>query len=108
MDRLIDHAHLSAQTFGDQGLARELLALFEDQCRRLVPGIVAGGLGRAERADLAHTLKGSALGVGAQRIAGLAAAIENDLRAGRDAGADTLSDLAGAVDETLAEIAALS
>ncbi|MCJ2033728.1 Hpt domain-containing protein [Methylobacterium sp. J-068] len=99
---LIDHEHLARQTFGDAELARDLLGLFAEQCRRLVPGILDPGLSAAERADLAHTLKGSALGVGAERIARLSASIEDALRAGApataacrlsDAVADTLSVL---------------
>ncbi len=56
---LIDRAHLTAQTFGDADLAREVLGLFVDQCRRLTPMIGATTLLAAERADLAHTLKGA-------------------------------------------------
>lgn len=103
---LIDHDHLSRQTFGDADLARELLGLFAEQCRRLVPGIADGALPAAERADLAHTLKGSALGIGAARVADLAASIEDALRQGGEPAA-ALTDLRAAQAATLAEIAVL-
>lgn len=100
---LIDHAHLTRQTFGDAELARELLGLFAEQCRRLVPGIADDALPDAERADLAHTLKGSAMGIGAVRIADLCGMIEGALRRGEPTG-QALPDLRAAQAATLAEI----
>ena len=41
--RLLDLTHLARQTFGDRALEREVLALFEQQCVRLLPLIVAAG-----------------------------------------------------------------
>src|SRR3712207_7886108 len=35
--RILDLAHLSRQTFADRALEREVLALFEQQCVRLLP-----------------------------------------------------------------------
>ena len=99
----IDHEHLARQTFGDAAFARELLDLFAGQCRRLLPGIADRAVPAAERADLAHTLKGSALGVGAGRVADLSAAIEDGLRSG-GADADTEA-LTRAVGDTLAALA---
>ena len=87
----IDHDHLARQTFGDAELARDLLALFAGQCRRLLPGIRDAALPPAERADLAHTLQGSALGVGAGSVAAASAAVEDTLRAGREPGTDALA-----------------
>ncbi|KMO09959.1 Hpt domain-containing protein [Methylobacterium platani] len=99
----LDRAHLAQQTFGDDELAREVLALFAGQCDRLVPGIADPGLDGAARADLAHTLKGSALGVGALRVAALADRIETALRAGDAASLPALeAALALAARETLA------
>ena len=100
---LIDREHLTAQTFGDADLAREVLGLFVEQCRRLTPALAAADRPAAERADLAHTLKGAALGVGAARVAAASAAVEARLRAG-DATPD-LPDLEAAVAATLAVIA---
>ncbi|AWN47810.1 phosphorelay protein [Methylobacterium terrae] len=103
METLLDRAHLAQQTFGDDDLAREVLALFSGQCDRLLPGIADPDRDGAGRADLAHTLKGSALGVGAMRVAALAGRLESALRAG-DAPAirDLAPALARAVRETLA------
>lgn len=96
---LIDRAYLDRQTFGDAELAQELLGLFAGQCHSLLPRILALDIPAPERADLAHTLKGSALGVGAERIASLADRIEDALRTGTGSGAE--DDLARAVAETL-------
>lgn len=103
MEPLLDRAHLGRQTFGDEDLAREVLALFAGQCERLAPGIADPGLDRTRRADLAHTLKGSALGVGAMRVATLAGRTETALRDGDDAALRSLdAELERAVRETLA------
>ncbi|MGU3359847.1 Hpt domain-containing protein [Methylobacterium sp. M6A4_1b] len=98
---LLDAEHLARQTFGDVELAAELMGLFAAQCLRLLPGIVDAGGPIAERADLAHTLKGSALGVGAVRIALSSGAVEDALRTGAAASCD---ELAAAVRETLAAL----
>ena len=107
MTPLIDHAYLSGQTFGDVDLARELLGLFAGQCRRLMPGIADADLDPDRRADLAHTLKGSALGIGSAPVADLAASIEDRLREGREVPVETVARLDEAVTATLAEIDAL-
>ncbi|KQO41108.1 Hpt domain-containing protein [Methylobacterium sp. Leaf85] len=103
MTSLIDRAYLAEQTFGDVDLALELLVLFSGQCRRLLPGITDPRLDDHHRADLAHTLKGSALGVGAARVAELSAAIEDGLRRG-GVPAPAYGALADAVEATLSEI----
>jgi HPt (histidine-containing phosphotransfer) domain-containing protein len=77
--RVLDLVHLARQTFGDRDLEREVLALFEAQCRRLLP-ILAGAVAR-ERGDAAHTLKGAARAVGAWRLAALADEFEMALAA---------------------------
>jgi HPt (histidine-containing phosphotransfer) domain-containing protein len=99
----IDRAELDAQTFGDAELADEVLALFAGQCRSILPRLTDPSLPAAQRADLAHTLKGSASGVGATRVRACADAAETRLRAG--AGAVALDDLVQAVAAALAEIA---
>ncbi|GEP00698.1 Hpt domain-containing protein [Methylobacterium haplocladii] len=104
-ETLIDRAHLEAQTGGDDDFANELLGLFSEQCRRLMPGLENVSLSATERADLAHTLKGSALGVGTTRIASRASEAEDALRAGSPAVPDLVQALALAVDETLAVLA---
>lgn len=73
--RAIDLVHLSRQTCGDRDLEREVLALFRDQCARLLKVIAAeGGAERGRTA--AHTLKGAARGVGAFAVADCAEVVE--------------------------------
>lgn len=100
---LIDHAQLAEQTGGDADLAREVLALFRQQCDRLLPGISDGNLSARQRADLAHTLKGSALGVGGGPLAACAARIENALRASGSCPDAEIFELARLIAATLAE-----
>jgi HPt (histidine-containing phosphotransfer) domain-containing protein len=103
METLLDRAHLDRQTFGDAELAREVLALFAGQCDRLMPGLADPDRTPEARAELAHTLKGSALGVGAARVAALAGALEAALRAGDGATACALEPaLVQAMRDTLA------
>jgi len=75
--RVLDLVHLARQTFGDRDLEREVLALFEAQCRRLLP--VLAGAGERERGDAAHTLKGAARAVGAWRLAAVVDEFETAL-----------------------------
>ncbi|MCJ2061337.1 Hpt domain-containing protein [Methylobacterium sp. J-088] len=107
MDAAIDRAALDAQTGGDADLAREVLALFAGQCRSILPRLADPDLSRPERADLAHTLKGSAAGVGATRVHALADAAETRLRGEglRGEGYGGVDDLADAVDAALRAIA---
>lgn len=100
----IDRAHLAAQTGGDEALAAEILGLFAAQCRRLLPGIADRSLAFPDRADLAHTLKGSAAGIGAGRVQDLAGRVEAALRDAAEPGAEiaALEEQAAAA---LAEIA---
>ncbi len=100
----IDRRHLDEQCAGDAALAAELLDLFAGQCRRILPALADAGLDTHARADHAHTLKGSAAGVGAERIRGLCARIEDALRQGV-APADDLRALEAAAAEALDEIA---
>src|SRR5471030_757995 len=63
----IDRGHLSRITFGDRSLEREVLQLFDRQAVMLIERIRAGN--PASIASLAHTLKGSAAGIGASFLA---------------------------------------
>ncbi len=93
-DRPIDLVHLARTTLGDRSLEREVLQLF-DRMRAATPGGTV---------VLAHTLKGSALGIGAWRVARAAEAVE--LAEGA-AAAPALEALAAATDEARALIADL-
>ncbi|WP_424361644.1 Hpt domain-containing protein [Methylocystis parvus] len=82
---ILDLVHLSRQTFGDHALEMELLSLFDRQAEHFSARLSgddahAGG----SRADLAHTLKGSARAVGAFALGDAAEAYEGALRVGRD------------------------
>lgn len=99
----IDRAELDAQTGGDAELANEVLALFAGQCRSILPRLTDASLPAGQRADLAHTLKGSASGVGATQVRACADAAEAQLRAG--AAPVALDALVQAVAAALAEIA---
>ena len=65
LERPIDLVHLSRMTLGDRGLEREVLALFDRQATVLVSRMRSASPGSVT--TVAHTLKGSARGVGAWR-----------------------------------------
>jgi HPt (histidine-containing phosphotransfer) domain-containing protein len=98
----IDLPHLERMTLGERSLQREVLALFERQAELLLPRLRCGD--RAAVAMLAHTLKGSARGIGAWRVAAAAEAVEQAAETERLAAIDAL---AAAVAEIKAEIAGL-
>ena len=64
----IDFAHLESYVGGDQAIVREVLALFSDQARTVLPQLDPQGPAEAWR-NTAHSLKGSALGIGAEALA---------------------------------------
>lgn len=68
----IDREHLARMTFGEHGLQCELLALFDRQAATLLARLREG----APAAALAHTLKGSATGIGAWDVARAARLLE--------------------------------
>ena len=89
--RAIDLVHLSRQTFGERDLEAELLRLFDRQSRQIVDRLTEGPVTEARwRADLAHTLKGSARALVAEMMDKDGTAIV--LHAGPD---DYLTDPAG-------------
>jgi hypothetical protein len=103
---VIDTAHLSRMTLGERSLEREVLALFDRQADILLPRIRKGA--PAVAAVSAHTLKGSAVGIGAFKVARAAEAVERTQRFERDAAAKAAIDtLAVVLDEAKAEIARL-
>lgn len=104
-DRPIDLVHLSRMTFGDRSLEGEVLQLFERQAALLMARMIAGN--GAQAALLAHTINGSARGIGAWRVAAAAATVE--AMAGSDAPARHASilELGAAVEEARAIIGEL-
>jgi hypothetical protein len=102
-DRPLDLVHLARMTFGDRSLEREVLQLFDRQATLLIARMRSAPAGSV--AALAHTLNGSARGIGAWRVARAAEAVE---AAGAAPSADVtaaLDRLAAATDEAKAVIA---
>jgi len=95
VEQTIDLQHLARMTLGERSLEREVLGLFERQAEMLLPRIRAGT--PAVAAAFAHTLKGSALGIGAWRLARAAEAVEQakdgELAAAVDALATAIAEI---------------
>ena len=89
-------------TLGERSLEREVLALFDRQADILLPRIRYGI--PAVAAASAHTLKGSAVGIGAFRVAQAAESVEQAKDADVPAAVEVLS---AAIAEAKAEIARL-
>ena len=102
-DRPIDLVHLARTTMGDRSLEREVLQLFDRQAIQLIARMRASAPGGLVM--LSHTLKGSARGIGAWRVARAAEALEAACGSSEAAGA--LERLAAAADEARAVIADL-
>lgn len=109
----LDLAHLSRQTGGDLRLQRELLELFKLRSPELVAQMRALANERLERPshlnDLAHKLKGSALAIGAFRLAAAAEAAEKAFAKSyssgrRERGEAALNGLTAALAQSLAAI----
>lgn len=101
----IDLAHLARMTIGDRSLEGEVLELFDRQAeillarmRRLPPREVAG---------FAHTLTGSARGIGAWQVAEAAETVERAARGEQSDLAGAVARLTAAVGEARAAISEL-
>ncbi len=106
----IDLVHLARQTDNDAALEEELLALFDRQSASLLAQLSAEDAPRRRRADAAHMLRGSALAVGAGRIARAAQALETSLECANAEKQEidrAVAALAQAVGEARAAIARL-
>jgi HPt (histidine-containing phosphotransfer) domain-containing protein len=111
----LDLVHLTRQCEGDHELETELLGLFRLQAAALTAQIADPSLSSLEsKAKIAHKLRGSALSVGAGRVAEAAWRIEElasdgSLRSGGKAGrpldeAGGIAALLAAVTEAMVEI----
>ncbi len=98
----IDTEHLARMTFGERSLQREVLALFDRQADMLMPRIRQGAPDMA--AASAHTLKGSAVGIGAFKVARAVEQVERARDVEIMAAVDTLAAM---LEEAKAEIARL-
>src|SRR5579859_5580279 len=101
----IDTAHLARMTLGERSLEIQVLELFERQAeillarmREVAPGAVA---------SFAHTLSGSARGIGAWRVAAAAEALERAVAEGGGDLASPMERLDAAVEEARQAIVAL-
>ena len=74
--RPIDLVHLAKQTLGDRSLETEVLRLFLAQTDIYMSRIETAG-NDEERFEAAHTIKGSALNIGAWNVAEAANNLEN-------------------------------
>jgi HPt (histidine-containing phosphotransfer) domain-containing protein len=89
---VIDQQHLARMTLGDRGLEREVLQLFVRQTSIML-GRIAGAAPALVAAS-AHTLNGSARGIGAWRVAQAAERLEVAASSGMD--------ITGSIDELAA------
>jgi HPt (histidine-containing phosphotransfer) domain-containing protein len=95
----IDLTHLARYTAGDAALERELLALFLSNAAGYLARLIAAADGPTWL-ESAHGLKGSALSIGATKVAALAAAAEQHGLG--DAGSALLAQLEAALAEVRA------
>jgi HPt (histidine-containing phosphotransfer) domain-containing protein len=102
---VLDRAHLERMTLGNRSLEREVLQLFDRQAELLIGRMRCSA--PTAVATLAHTLKGSAMGIGAGRVA--RAAEDTELSASRapDECRHAIDQLALAIDEVRGEIGAI-
>jgi HPt (histidine-containing phosphotransfer) domain-containing protein len=102
----IDEIHLDRMTLGDRGLEREILEIFVRQTAIMLERIA--GAEPALTAATAHTLVGSARGIGAWRVAQAAEHLER--AAGLASNAverdEAVEDLKAATLEAIAAISA--
>ena len=102
MDRPIDFEHLSRMTLGDRALEHEVLGLFVRQIELLRPRIEASEPEVAGAA--AHTLRGSAIGIGAWAVARAAAEVEVFSKARDSRLSSAMQDLDAAIASATADI----
>ncbi len=107
-DPPLDLVHLARQCLGDQDLETELLGLFRLQAPALMAQLSDSPvLSLQFKARIAHTLRGSALAVGASRVASAAWRIEELASIGGGQGSDetrAVAELQSSVAEAVAEI----
>jgi HPt (histidine-containing phosphotransfer) domain-containing protein len=100
--RVVDLVRLARMTLGDRALEREVLQLFVRQSRMVLEQLASAEASRTR--ILAHTLKGSARSVGADRVAAAAELVECASSTGMAA---ALTELRSTVSEALSTIESL-
>ena len=98
---VLDRAHFDHMTAGDRTLQIEVLGLFRQQVEAWRAGLASGGGWR----EAAHTLKGSARGIGLNALAAACEAAEGAAEAQKLA---ALSDVHRALSAALAELERLA
>jgi hypothetical protein len=84
LDSALDLVHLAVQCQGDPELEKDLLGLFRLQARAVSKQLSdPANLSLESKATIAHKLRGSALAVGAGRVASAAEALERKALAAR-------------------------
>ena len=102
---IIDEAHLKRMTLGDRGLERELLNIFVRQSATILDRVASHDL--VATAAAAHTMIGSARGIGAWRVARAAEQLERAVGQGDEESVDeAIAALKSASAEVSAAIAA--
>jgi HPt (histidine-containing phosphotransfer) domain-containing protein len=103
----VDFSRLESQV-GDRSVVREVLSLFCEHARKVLQGLDPLGPPEAWR-QAAHSLRGSALGVGADALAEACAAAEMNPEAGvaeKTAARALIADRLGAAVTEIAQYAA--
>ena len=95
-ERPVDLVHLARQTLGDRALEREVLQLFLRHSESCLVRL-RGAADAAARTAAAHSLKGSARGIGAWRVARAAEQVEAADGVAGQAAAEALRALAAEV-----------
>ncbi len=109
LEPAIDLVHLARQTDGDDVLEAELLAMFDRQAAKLAAKLSSGEISPRSRAEIAHRVRGSALAIGAWRVAKAAQEYEKLCESAVDGGLEpsaSLAALLSSLDEARAVIAA--
>ncbi len=102
---VLDLVYLSRQTLGDVALELELLSTFDRQAGLIMARLdAASDMAQGSKADLVHTLKGSARAVGALALAFVADIHEGVLRAG--VGGEVESELKAMLGEAVVAVRA--
>ena len=101
----VDFAHLERYAGHDQALVDEVLSIFREQAAMWLRLLDPRAPGEAWR-DAAHSLKGSALGVGAWALADECDAAERLSGGGEVERTATLDRIKDALDLALADVAA--
>jgi HPt (histidine-containing phosphotransfer) domain-containing protein len=100
----VDFQHLENYVAGDRALVREVLALFSDQARTVLPTLDPNGPDDDWR-NAAHALKGSSLGIGAFALAEVCSQAELQKSAPPEDKRKARSDVADALGRVLTDIA---